>query len=77
MADDTFVIKKVDDVDTSRVKRDVDLAKGLGEITVTVHRVEEKPRVSQKNKQYRSMEEGITEISEKALKGKAISHGVG
>ncbi|KAG9235596.1 hypothetical protein BJ875DRAFT_266867 [Amylocarpus encephaloides] len=66
-------ITKVDDADSSRVKDDVELAYGLGEILVHVHRVNKgSPRVAFVNKPL----EAVPEISEKALKGRTVSHGV-
>lgn len=59
------------------MKEDIKLADGLGEIVVHVHRSNQKevpgwdvaPGASSVGKE-------VTEISEKALKGKAISHGI-
>lgn len=64
----------VDDASKTRIDNDIEQAKGLGQIVVEIWRDEEtgvpcRPRVSQPNIVVQS------EIAEKALKGKAISHG--
>ncbi|KAH8679979.1 hypothetical protein BGZ60DRAFT_241558 [Tricladium varicosporioides] len=68
-------IEKVDDTDNNRVKSDIKLAENLGEIVVHFHGTTE----GQAPELYvpKNQNEGaVTEISEKALKGQAISHGV-
>ncbi|KAK0104436.1 hypothetical protein ONS95_004726 [Cadophora gregata] len=70
-------IKKVDDPDSSRVKKDAKALAGIGEIVVSVHRAVQRdsnpPVVGNYNlAQHKPPEE----VAEKALKGKAISHGV-
>jgi len=67
----------VDDVDLDRVKEDVRLARGLGEIVVKVHRtlIQYTP-VDRNAKVGGGRKKTVTEIAEKALKGQAIDHGV-
>jgi hypothetical protein len=69
---------KVDDKDSARVQSDVKLAQGLGEIVVHAHRVV-KSNVLKKSTESASkpQRDAVSEISEKALKGRAVSHGVG
>ncbi len=59
------------------MKEDIKLADGLGEIVVYVHRSNQ-TEVPGWNVygNVNSAGKTVTEISEKALKGKAISHGV-
>jgi hypothetical protein len=61
------------------VKADIELTDGLGEILVVVHRCT-KTGVIQAARQHNHISNRpstTTEIAEKALKGQAISHGVG
>lgn len=64
----------VDDAESSRVKEDVSRAADLGEIIVHVHRSTELPEMEYGMNG--AIKAGINEISEKALKGQAKSHGV-
>ncbi|KAH7319472.1 hypothetical protein BKA65DRAFT_514582 [Rhexocercosporidium sp. MPI-PUGE-AT-0058] len=70
-------IKKVDDPDSHRVKKDAKALAGIGEIVVSVHRAVQKevnaPAVGNYNL---AQHKPPAEVAEKALKGKAISHGV-
>lgn len=70
-------IKKVDDPDSHRVKKDAKALAGIGEIVVSVHRAVQRdsnvPAVGNYNL---SQHKPPAEVAEKALKGKAISHGV-
>jgi hypothetical protein len=65
----------VDDGDSARVKDDVKLATGLGEIIVYVHRCNMEPLI-ERNYAPTSLATPPAEIAEKALKGQSISHGV-
>jgi hypothetical protein len=67
----------VDDANSARVARDIDLAKGLGEILVKIYRVKIIPLAAAGNTTQQQDAKSVTEISEKALKGQAISHGTG
>ena len=64
----------VDDADSARVKKDVELTRELGVIILTVHRTTEIDREWAENSV--ELHEIPSEISEKALKGQAVSHGV-
>ncbi|KAG4418952.1 hypothetical protein IFR04_007899 [Cadophora malorum] len=70
-------IKKVDDPDSHRVKKDAKALAGIGEIVVSVHRAVQRdsniPAVGNYNL---AQHKPPAEVAEKALKGKAISHGV-
>ncbi|RDL33263.1 uncharacterized protein BP5553_08702 [Venustampulla echinocandica] len=68
-------IRKVDDADSTRVKSDAKLAANLGEIIVYVHHATEK---NSRDKESGGPGEfqAVDEISEKALKGKSISHSI-
>ncbi|KAE9368568.1 hypothetical protein N431DRAFT_415093 [Stipitochalara longipes BDJ] len=68
-------ITKVDDTDSARVKTDAKLAAGLGEIIVYVHRCNMRTLHSP-HIHATTFAAAPAEISEKALKGQAISHGV-
>jgi hypothetical protein len=57
------------------VKTDAELATGLGEIIIYVHRCNEEPLIAPTYKPT-PLATPPAEISEKALKGQAISHGV-
>lgn len=70
------LIQLVDDADSSRVKSDLKLADGLGEIVVVVYRCTPTSEVAHHSGKSKDMSP-VTEISEKALKGRAVSHGVG
>jgi hypothetical protein len=65
-------------MDSARVKSDAKLADGLGEILVVVHRCD-KEGSRQTSHLHRPAPRipTTTEFAEKALKGRAISHGVG
>ncbi|KAI2613313.1 hypothetical protein GGR54DRAFT_643109 [Hypoxylon sp. NC1633] len=67
-------ISTVDDAGNDRVKRDIAAAKGLGVIEVRVDRVITHGRHSRSP--HRPRDRANLELSEKALKGKAISHRV-
>ncbi|CZT46851.1 uncharacterized protein RSE6_07352 [Rhynchosporium secalis] len=70
-------IKKVDDPDSHRVKKDAKALTGIGEILVTVHRTVQKDVTMPATGNYITSQHKLpTEVAEKALKGKAISHGV-
>ncbi|KAI9047800.1 hypothetical protein LZ554_008509 [Drepanopeziza brunnea f. sp. 'monogermtubi'] len=70
-------IKKVDDADSTRVKNDAKALAGIGEIVVSVFRAQQKEEHVQPAAHYTlSQYKPPTEVAEKALKGKAISHGV-
>ncbi|KAL2063672.1 hypothetical protein VTL71DRAFT_5477 [Oculimacula yallundae] len=70
-------IKKVDDPDSYRVKKDAKALTGIGEIVVSVHRSEQRNVQNPAAGSYGlSQHKPPTEVAEKALKGKAISHGV-
>ncbi|PBP20774.1 hypothetical protein BUE80_DR008128 [Diplocarpon rosae] len=70
-------IKKVDDPDSARVKKDVKALAEIGQIVVSVFRAEHRdvylpPLVNYSSAHHRPP----AEVAEKALKGQAISHGV-
>jgi len=69
------VIQKVDDGDETRIRADAQKVKGVGEILVHVHRTSKslKRRVFVPKVR---LESSTKEVAEKALKGKALSHGV-
>ena len=69
-------IAKVDEKDKDRIEADKNLALGLGEIVVHFHRVKTSTVLTQ-SRVSRPQADAAAEIAEKALKGKAISHGVG
>ncbi|CZR55409.1 uncharacterized protein PAC_05296 [Phialocephala subalpina] len=70
-------IKKVDDADSTRVKEDVKAVAGLGEISVSVFRTMQRDPILPVPANYASPQHTPpTEVAEKALKGKAISHAV-
>ena len=65
--------KPVDDTDKSRVKQDIKRAKHLGLIEVKISRIEvgeTLPKLFAQDKQIAEFS-----IAEKALKGRAVSHG--
>jgi hypothetical protein len=65
-------------MDSARVKADVKLADGLGEILIVVHRCDKTARIAASHRHNPPARiPATTEIAEKALKGRAISHGVG
>ena len=64
----------MDDVDDERFKKDKKAAKGLGEILVCVYRSKELDTLD--DYLHQAPLDSVTELSEKALKGQAISHGV-
>jgi hypothetical protein len=65
-------------MDSARVKADAKLADGLGEILVVVHRCNTIATVQHFHRHNPAPRtQTTTEIAEKALKGRAISHGVG
>lgn len=66
----------MDDVESNRVKADMKLAEGLGELVVFLYRSK---RTSERQAASRSSLkiDGVKEIAEKTWKGKAVSHGVG
>lgn len=63
----------MDDTDTRRVKQDIKRAKHLGLIEVKVRRVLVGETIPEP--QYRDKENAEFSIAEKALKGRAVSHG--
>ncbi|KAI6716965.1 hypothetical protein PZA11_004494 [Diplocarpon coronariae] len=70
-------IKKVDDPDSTRVKKDAKALVGIGQIVVSVFRAEQRdvylpPLVNYGSANHRPP----AEVAEKALKGQALSHGV-
>lgn len=66
----------VDDLDSSRVKQDAKLVAGIGEIVVSVFRTIQRDALPLPGVFAPSRYEPPKEVAEKALKGKAISHGV-
>jgi hypothetical protein len=66
----------VDDADSNRVKNDAKLASGIGEIVVYAYRSRHEKQAG-RNRPTRALNGAPSEISEKALKGRALSHGVG
>lgn len=67
----------MDDADSSRVKKDAKALVGIGEIVVTVHRAVQKENYLPRPGNAPGLTHTPpTEVAEKALKGKAISHGV-
>ena len=65
-------------MDSARVKADVKLADGLGEILVVVHRCNTTGVIpSSRRYKLAARAPATSEIAEKALKGRAISHGIG
>ncbi|KAH6702984.1 hypothetical protein BKA61DRAFT_199678 [Leptodontidium sp. MPI-SDFR-AT-0119] len=70
-------IKKVDDPDSNRVKKDTKALAGIGEIVVSVHRAMQRESIVPVVANYNvAQHKPPAEVAEKALKGKAISHGV-
>ncbi|KAF4618971.1 hypothetical protein G7Y89_g14876 [Cudoniella acicularis] len=67
--------RTVDDADFARVRSDMKLVEGLGEIIVHVHQTIESP-FKDDYRPKANIDGSVTEVSEKALKGQAISHGV-
>ena len=65
----------INDGGSARVKNDVKLAAGLGEIVVYFHRCNLK-LADDRHYAPTSLATALVEISEKALKGQAIYHGV-
>jgi hypothetical protein len=56
---------------------DAKLIAGMGEITVLFHRTCRSSRAPKAHRSYKPLESTLPEeISEKALKGQALSHGV-
>jgi len=72
-----LILSTVDDPDSHRVKKDAKALAGIGEIVVSVHRAVQRdsniPAVGNYNL---AQHKPPAEVAEKALKGKAISHGV-
>jgi hypothetical protein len=67
----------VDDADSTRVQQDIQTVAGLGEICVSVFRTLQRDPIVPPLADYRTAQyTPVAEVSEKALKGKAISHGV-
>lgn len=66
----------VDDADSNRVKNDGKLASGMGEIVVYASR-SRREKQEGRNCQTQPLNGAPSEISEKALKGRALSHSVG
>jgi hypothetical protein len=67
----------VDDPDSTRVKNDANLMSGIGEIVVSVFRTTQVDASPPPGGNFTvSQYAPPSEVSEKALKGKAISHGV-
>ncbi|CAG8956667.1 hypothetical protein HYFRA_00012211 [Hymenoscyphus fraxineus] len=69
-------IQKIDDANADRIASDTKITnQGLGEIVVVVWRVickDDELKVTRRRKAFKN----VSQVSEKALKGKAISHGV-
>lgn len=67
----------VDDPDSNRVKKDTKALAGIGEIVVSVHRAMQRESIVPVVANYNvAQHKPPAEVAEKALKGKAISHGV-
>lgn len=67
----------MDDTDSSRVKEDVKVVTGLGEISISVFRTMQRDPILPVPPNYATPQHTPpTEVAEKALKGKAISHAV-
>jgi hypothetical protein len=67
----------VDDPDSIRVRNDAKLMSGIGEIVVSVYRTAQVEATPPPPGNFTvSQHAPPSEVSEKALKGKAISHGV-
>jgi hypothetical protein len=66
----------VDDTDPSRIRQDTKLIAGIGEIVVSVFRTTPQDAVFSRNVFAPPQYQPPTEVAEKAVKGKAISHGV-
>lgn len=69
------IIEKVEDTARSQVKEDTKVVEiGLGEVLVAAYRTRDSERPISTSAPLR---EAPSQIAEKALKGKALSHGVG
>ncbi len=66
----------MDDSDSTRVKQDAKLVEGMGEIIVSVFRTAQREQLQPYIPQNRNRYDPVSEVAEKALKGRAISHGV-
>lgn len=70
----------MDQVDSDRVSKDIKLVRQLGEIVVMVLRSSKDGAPLKARKSHEYVAAGAptapTEVSEKALKGKTLSHGV-
>jgi len=67
----------VDDPDSTRLRNDAKLMSGIGEIVVSVYRTTQVEASPPPPGNFTvSQHAPPSEVSEKALKGKAISHGV-
>ncbi|KAG9241571.1 hypothetical protein BJ878DRAFT_520099 [Calycina marina] len=67
-------LTKVDTDDSETISRDAKMMKGVGEIIVYVHRTR---REGREQAMIRTEPKAVKEVSEKALKGQAISHSAG
>ncbi|KAE8440358.1 hypothetical protein EG329_008340 [Mollisiaceae sp. DMI_Dod_QoI] len=67
----------VDDTDSTRVREDAKAIAGIGEIVISVFRTLQRDPILPPPANYRTAQHSPpAEVAEKALKGKAISHGV-
>ncbi|CAG8971160.1 hypothetical protein HYALB_00010135 [Hymenoscyphus albidus] len=67
----------VDDANADQIASDIKITnQGLGEIVVVVRRIVYKDHVLKVARRDEKAFENVSQVSEKALKGKAISHGV-
>lgn len=66
----------MDDADSARVKEDIKSVAGLGEIVISVFRTLQRDPILPPANFRTSQHFPLDEVAEKALKGKAISHGV-
>lgn len=64
----------MEDADASRVKDDLKLVEGLGTIAVIVHRTRRSKQIMAVTTS--PLGNGVNELAEKALKGKALSNSV-
>ncbi|KUJ24531.1 uncharacterized protein LY89DRAFT_776627 [Mollisia scopiformis] len=69
-------LKKVDDTDSTRVRQDSRAVIGIGEIVISVFRTLQRDPILPPPLYRSTVYNPIEEVAEKALKGKAISHGV-